>query len=108
MSVGLGPKNRNCVHLDSSDRKDKREWVYGRRELERAQTHDDLWNAAQLQLIGEGKMHGFLRMYWAKKILEWSVGPETALADAIHLNDKYSLDGYSPNGFVGEWLNWTD
>lgn len=49
-------------------------------------------------------MHGFMRMYWAKKILEWSAGPEKALADAIYLNDKYSLDGYSPNGFVGEWF----
>ena len=55
----------------------------------------------QKQLVVEGKMHGFLRMYWAKKILEWTESPETALADAIYLNDKYSLDGRDPNGYVG-------
>ena len=55
----------------------------------------------QKQLVVEGKMHGFLRMYWAKKILEWTASPETALADAIYLNDKYSLDGRDPNGYVG-------
>lgn len=82
-------------------RNDKREWVYTRAELEIGRTHDDLWNAAQHQLVGEGKMHGFLRMYWAKKILEWTAGPEVALADAIYLNDKYSLDGLCPNGYVG-------
>lgn len=85
-------------------RKDKRDWLYDRGQLELARTHDDLWNAAQLQLVNEGKMHGFMRMYWAKKILEWSKGPDVALADAIYLNDKYSLDGYSPNGFVGTLL----
>ena len=56
----------------------------------------------QVQLLQEGKMHGFLRMYWAKKILEWTPDPETALATAIHLNDRYSLDGRDPSGFVGE------
>ena len=55
----------------------------------------------QVQLVHEGKMHGFLRMYWAKKILEWTKSPEVALADAIYLNDKYSLDGRDPNGYVG-------
>jgi deoxyribodipyrimidine photo-lyase len=80
---------------------DKREYVYTRSELEGSRTHDPLWNAAQRQLVVEGKMHGFLRMYWAKKILEWTSGPETALADAIYLNDRFSLDGRDPNGFVG-------
>lgn len=67
----------------------------------RGKTGDRLWNAAQTQLVDEGKMHGFLRMYWAKKILEWTKSPREALEIAIHLNDKYSLDGRDPNGYVG-------
>ncbi|CAE7808952.1 phr [Symbiodinium sp. CCMP2592] len=81
--------------------KDKREYVYSRLQLEKAQTHDELWNAAQRQMVSEGKMHGFLRMYWAKKVLEWSKDPATALATAIYLNDRYNLDGREPNGYVG-------
>ncbi|KFM75819.1 Deoxyribodipyrimidine photo-lyase, partial [Stegodyphus mimosarum] len=81
--------------------KDKREYLYSKEKLEEAKTHDPLWNAAQRQLIVEGKMHGFLRMYWAKKILEWTQSPEEALEIAIYLNDKYSLDGRDPNGYVG-------
>ena len=57
----------------------------------------------QRQLVSEGKMHGFLRMYWAKKILEWTASPEEGLATSIYLNDKYSLDGLDPNGYVGEF-----
>lgn len=76
-------------------------FVYTREELESSRTHDDLWNSAQIQLVKEGKMHGFLRMYWAKKILEWTDTPDRALADAIYLNDKYSMDGRDPSGFVG-------
>ncbi|XP_050541647.1 deoxyribodipyrimidine photo-lyase-like [Daktulosphaira vitifoliae] len=82
-------------------REDKRKYVYTREELESSQTHDDLWNSAQIQLVKEGKMHGFLRMYWSKKILEWTDTPERALADSIYLNDKYSMDGRDPSGFVG-------
>lgn len=82
-------------------RKDKREWLYTQEELETSKTHDDLWNSAQIQLVKEGKMHGFLRMYWAKKILEWTKSPEEALSFALLFNDKYSLDGCDPNGFVG-------
>ncbi|KAH8357758.1 hypothetical protein KR200_003440, partial [Drosophila serrata] len=82
-------------------RKDKRDPCYSLEELEKSLTYDDLWNSAQLQLVREGKMHGFLRMYWAKKILEWSPTPEQALEYAILLNDKYSLDGRDPNGYVG-------
>lgn len=81
--------------------KDKREYVYSRETLERAKTHDQLWNSAQKQMVREGKMHGFLRMYWAKKILEWTTSPEEALEIAIYLNDRYSLDGRDPNGYVG-------
>lgn len=53
-------------------------------------------------MVTEGKMHGFLRMYWAKKILEWTSSPEEALSIALYLNDRYELDGQDPNGFVGE------
>lgn len=74
-------------------RKDKRPYLYTQAELDQSKTHDDLWNAAQNQLRREGKMHGFLRMYWAKKILEWTESPEEALRIAIHLNDRYNLDG---------------
>ncbi|XP_063992939.1 deoxyribodipyrimidine photo-lyase-like [Diachasmimorpha longicaudata] len=82
-------------------RKDNRKWLYTLEEFENSQTHDDLWNAAHNQLLRKGKMHGFMRKYWAKKILEWSPTPEDALAWAIYLNDKYSLDGRDPNGYVG-------
>lgn len=81
--------------------KDKRPYLYTQEELEKAKTHDNLWNAAQFQLLSEGKIHGFLRMYWAKKILEWTSSPEEALSTALYLNDCYSLDGQDPNGFVG-------
>uniref|UniRef100_A0A1B6H369 Deoxyribodipyrimidine photo-lyase n=1 Tax=Cuerna arida TaxID=1464854 RepID=A0A1B6H369_9HEMI len=82
-------------------KKDKRTYVYTRSELEESKTHDDLWNSAQIQLVRDGKMHGFLRMYWAKKILEWTASPEEALASAIYLNDRYSMDGRDPSGYVG-------
>ncbi|XP_041659813.1 CPD photolyase [Cheilinus undulatus] len=81
--------------------KDKRPYLYTREQLEKAKTHDKLWNAAQYQMVSEGKMHGFLRMYWAKKILEWTSSPEEALSIALYLNDRYELDGQDPNGFVG-------
>jgi len=80
---------------------DKREYVYSMEQFETSQTHDDLWNACQQEMVHHGKMHGFLRMYWAKKILEWTPSPEVALSTAIHLNDKYELDGRDPNGYVG-------
>jgi deoxyribodipyrimidine photo-lyase len=80
---------------------DKREHVYTLKEFELARTHDDLWNAAQLEMVKRGKMHGYLRMYWAKKILEWSRSPRGAMKTAIYLNDKYELDGRDPNGYAG-------
>nr|CDS28155.1 deoxyribodipyrimidine photo lyase [Hymenolepis microstoma] len=81
---------------------DIRQPSYSEEKMESASTGDELWNAAQRQLLWEGKMHGFLRMYWAKKILEWHAGgPEKALKLGIYLNDKYSLDGTDPNGYVG-------
>ena len=80
---------------------DPREYLYTLKELEEGKTHDDLWNAAQLQVVRDGQMHGFLRMYWAKKILEWTESPARALKTAQYFNDKYPLDGKDPNGFVG-------
>nr|CAD1835540.1 unnamed protein product [Ananas comosus var. bracteatus] len=80
---------------------DKREHIYTREQLEKAQTADPLWNASQLEMIYHGKMHGFMRMYWAKKILEWTNEPKEALSIAIYLNDKYEIDGRDPNGYVG-------
>lgn len=77
--------------------------MYSVEQFDEAKTHDDLWNSAQIQLTQDGKMHGFLRMYWAKKILEWSESPERALKTAIYLNDRYSLDGRDPNGYVGKF-----
>jgi len=85
----------------NAHRNDKREHIYTREEFERAQTHDKLWNAAQLEMTTTGKMHGFMRMYWAKKILEWTSSPEDAIEIAIWLNDKWELDGRDPNGYVG-------
>lgn len=82
-------------------RKDKREFLYSLEEFELAKTHEELWNAAQLEMVRTGKMHGYMRMYWAKKILEWTKSPEDALKIAIYLNDKYELDGRDSNGYVG-------
>ncbi|MGD8915264.1 MAG: deoxyribodipyrimidine photo-lyase [Syntrophobacterales bacterium] len=82
-------------------RGDKREYLYSSEEFEEAKTHDDLWNAAQMEMVLKGKMHGYMRMYWAKKILEWTESPESALEIAIYLNDKYELDGRDSNGYAG-------
>jgi deoxyribodipyrimidine photo-lyase len=82
-------------------RADEREYLYSREELAAGRTHDPLWNAAQLEMVRRGKMHGYMRMYWAKKILEWTASPEEALDAAIYLNDRYELDGRDPNGYTG-------
>lgn len=82
-------------------RKDEQEFVYTLKKFEAAKTHEDLWNAAQNELVKTGKLHGYMRMYWAKKILEWGKSPEEALKIAIYLNDKYELDGRDPNGYTG-------
>jgi len=85
--------------------RDKRPILYTREQLEFAQTHDELWNAAQLQMLYAGWMHNYMRMYWAKKILEWSKSPAVAYQAAVYLNDKYFLDGRDPNGYAG--IAWT-
>lgn len=82
-------------------RRDEKLYIYTLDELENAKTHDEIWNAAQMQLTTSLTMHGYLRMYWAKKILEWSPSPEIALESAIYLNNKYQLDGRDPNGYAG-------
>ena len=84
-----------------SHRKDKRQYLYGLEELEQAKTHDPYWNAAQREMVARGKMHGYMRMYWGKKIIEWSKTPEEAFRMALSLNNKYELDGRDPNGFTG-------
>jgi deoxyribodipyrimidine photo-lyase len=81
--------------------KDEREHLYTLHQLEGAKTYDDLWNAGQIQMVRYGWMHNYLRMYWAKKILEWTPDAATAVKYAIHLNDKYFLDGRDPNGYAG-------
>ena len=86
--------------------KDKRDFIYSKEEFENARTRDRLWNAAQIQGIKEGKIHGFLRMYWAKKILEWTETPEIALEIAIYLNDKYQLDGRDVSNFFSSFSQW--
>jgi photolyase PhrII len=85
-------------------RQDERDYTYPLEVFEKAITHDPLWNAAQKEMYYKGKMHGYLRMYWAKKILEWTSSPEEALKIAIYLNDTYSLDGRDPNGYAG--ISW--
>ncbi|GAC1483688.1 MAG: deoxyribodipyrimidine photo-lyase [Candidatus Saccharimonadales bacterium] len=80
---------------------DKREFIYSAQQFEAGGTHDRAWNAAQQQLRVSGKMHGYMRMYWAKKVLEWSQTPTEALTTLTYLNDFYSLDGGDPNGYVG-------
>ncbi len=82
-------------------RDDIREYCYTLKQLENAETHEDLWNSCQRDLVNNNKLHGFLRMYWAKKILEWTGSPEEALHTANYLNDKYSIDGCDPNGYNG-------
>ncbi|MCE5313640.1 MAG: deoxyribodipyrimidine photo-lyase [Armatimonadota bacterium] len=81
-------------------RTDERPELYLLEELESAQTYDQLWNAAQLELVRFGRIHSYMRMVWAKNILVWSPTPEEALSQAIYLNDKYALDGRDPNGYA--------
>jgi deoxyribodipyrimidine photo-lyase len=81
--------------------KDPRPVRYTEAQLENAETHDQLWNAAQIQMVSTGWMHNYMRMYWGKKILEWTRSPGEAFQIAVRLNDKYELDGRDPNGYAG-------
>lgn len=80
---------------------DEREYLYNYQQLENAETHDKYWNAAQKEMLITGKMHNYMRMYWGKKILEWTADPEEAYQWALKLNNKYSLDGRDPNSYAG-------
>jgi deoxyribodipyrimidine photo-lyase len=80
---------------------DERQWLYSLAQLEAGRTHDPLWNASQMQLVREGRLHNYLRMLWGKKILEWSASPREALDVMIQLNNKYGLDGRDPNSYSG-------
>jgi deoxyribodipyrimidine photo-lyase len=80
---------------------DERPVRYTVQQLESAETHDPLWNAAQMQMLHTGWMHNYMRMYWAKKILEWSASAAEAYNTAVYLNDKFELDGRDPNGYEG-------
>lgn len=80
---------------------DRREYNYSIEDLENGQTHDLFWNAAEKEMIITGKMNGYMRMYWGKKIIEWSESPRKAYEIALYLNNKYNLDGRDPNGFAG-------
>src|SRR5579872_3479108 len=85
--------------LDKHDR-DKRDFIYSCRQFEHAETHDALWNAAQREMLMRGKIHGYYRMYWGKKIIEWSRSHKDALATMIYLHDRYALDGRDPNTYA--------
>ena len=80
---------------------DSREIQYSLKELEEAETHDPYWNAAQQEMMKTGKMHGYMRMYWGKKILEWTQNPQEGFRLALYLNNKYELDGRDPNSYAG-------
>jgi deoxyribodipyrimidine photo-lyase len=111
LAINFTTYNRRYASIDSCEpwargtlarhTDDRRSQVYNERQLEQAETHDPLWNAAQRQLVEAGWMHGYMRMYWAKKILEWSPSPRAAYAIAVRLNDRYELDGRDPNGYAG-------
>jgi deoxyribodipyrimidine photo-lyase len=92
---------RTALELRSAD---PRPVLYTPAQLEAATTHDPLWNAAQRQLVREGRIHTYLRMLWGKKILEWNPTPKEALALCFHLNNKYALDGRNPNSATG--ITW--
>jgi deoxyribodipyrimidine photo-lyase len=90
-----------CQKTLAEHERDPREYIYGLKEFEAGATHDPYWNAAQKEMVVKGKMHGYMRMYWGKKILEWTDSPQQALRIALYLNNKYELDGRDPNGYAG-------
>ena len=79
---------------------DEREYLYTRKQLENAETHDEYWNAAMNEMRHTGYMHNYMRMYWGKKVLEWSASPGEAFATTLYLNNKYFLDGRDPNSYA--------
>lgn len=101
-SFGGLPSWSRSTLLDHQD--DRRQPLYSLEDLEESGTHDQYWNAAQAEMRATGKMHGYMRMYWGKKILEWSRFPEEAFRSTLYLNNKYELDGRDPNGYAG--VSW--
>jgi deoxyribodipyrimidine photo-lyase len=96
-------------------KEDGREYTYTQKQLENAETHDEYWNAAMKEMVHTGYMHNYMRMYWGKKILEWSNTPEHAYRTTLYLNNKYFLDGRDPNSFANvAWVfgqhdrGWTE
>jgi deoxyribodipyrimidine photo-lyase len=85
----------------SDHKKDEREQTYTRRQLENARTHDEYWNAAMREMKSTGFMHNYMRMYWGKKILEWSQAPEQAFKTTLAINNKYFIDGRDANSYTG-------
>lgn len=84
---------------------DPRAHLYSKQELADAATHDPYWNAAMKEMTGTGFMHNYMRMYWGKKILEWSPSPKQAFQTTLALNNRYFLDGRDPNSYTGvAWL----
>jgi len=90
-----------CRKTLDEHKDDPREYVYDLNEFEKGNTHDPYWNAAQQEMVITGKMHGYMRMYWGKKILEWCETPEEAYRIALYFNNKYELDGRGPNSYAG-------
>jgi len=95
---GLPPWAQHTLKEHATDTRD---YQYTLSELEKANTHDPYWNAAQMEMVHTGKMHGYMRMYWGKKVIEWSPTPQKAYQTLLSLNNKYELDGRDPNGFAG-------
>ena len=106
--VRYNPKFRTLASIEpwarrtlSEHARDARPFLYTEKQLANAETHDVLWNATQRQMVTSGWMHGYMRMYWAKKILEWSPTASEAYDIAVRMNDRYELDGRDPNGYAG-------
>jgi len=89
---------RHTMNRHAGDRRDP---LYSRQQLERAETYDDLWNATQKEMLLRGKIHGYYRMYWGKKILEWSATYQEAVDTMVAIHDRYALDGRDPNTYTG-------
>jgi len=102
--------SENCVSLDNlpewagrtleEHAQDARDPVYSRDQLEQGLTHDTLWNTTQKELLLRGRIHGYYRMYWGKKIIEWSASCQEALEAMVHIHDRYALDGRDPNTYT--------
>ncbi len=80
---------------------DERGQIYSLEQLEAADTHDELWNACQREMVRTGEMHNYVRMLWGKNVIAWSPSYETAFETLVHLNNKYCLDGRNPNSYAG-------